>query len=248
MPRPIILNEVAARKFFQDQDPLDQLMGSSPMDAVNGQMRVVGVVADAHYNSLRDEAPPTLYEPLTPNNARLMALNVRTIGDPLAVVGALRAAVSEVDPDLPLQRVQTQLQAIDGRVAEERVFARAGLLFGGLALLMASVGLYGLMSYGVARRTHEIGIRMALGAGRNTVVRMIMGESLGLVLAGVGLGIVGAAVATRLIAGQLFGVATLDPVSFVGAVVVLVAVSALAGYWPARRASRVDPSAALQHE
>jgi ABC-type antimicrobial peptide transport system permease subunit len=133
-------------------------------------------------------------------------------------------------------------------MAEERVFAQAGLLFGGLALLVASVGLYGLMSYSVARRTGEIGIRMALGAERTTVVRMVLGESFALVAVGVVLGLFGAVGTTRLIEARLFGVTALDGVSFAGAVMVLVAVSAVAAYWPARRASRVDPIRALQYE
>ena len=142
----------------------------------------------------------------------------------------------------------TQLEEVERRFLQEKVFAQAYTLFGGLALLVASVGLFGLMSYSVARRTNEIGIRMALGAARQDVLRLVMRESMILVAAGVAIGIGGAIAASRLVSNLLFGLAPTDPMTMAGAMTVMVLVSALAGYLPARRASRVDPMVALRCE
>jgi predicted permease len=247
-PLVALLNEAAVRKFYDGANPVGERFGSSPEAAAEGEIEVVGVVRDARYDTLREAAEPTMYVPHAQRPAAQMWMMVRTAGDPAAVTEGVRAAVQVVEPTLPLTQVVTQTESIAQRMAEERVFAQAGLLFGGLALLVASVGLYGLMSYSVARRTGEIGIRMALGAERTTVVRMVLGESFALVAVGVVLGLFGAVGTTRLIEARLFGVTALDGVSFAGAVMVLVAVSAVAAYWPARRASRVDPIRALQYE
>jgi ABC-type antimicrobial peptide transport system permease subunit len=173
---------------------------------------------------------------------------VRIAGDPAAAVGAIRAAVRTVDSNLPLTNVSTQVEQVEQRLAQERVFAEAYTLFGALALLLASVGLFGLMSYSVARRTNEIGIRMALGAQRSDVLRLVMRESMMLVALGVGIGLVAALAAGRLVASLLYGLAATDAGTILTAIAALVAVSALAGYLPARRAARVDPLVALHYE
>ena len=144
--------------------------------------------------------------------------------------------------------VSTQIEQVEKRFGQEKVFAQAYTLFGALALLVAAVGLFGLMSYSVARRTNEIGIRMALGAQRQDVLRLVMRESMALVAAGVVLGLGGTIAASRLVSNQLFGLAPTDPTAIAGAMTVMVLVSALAGYLPARRASRIDPMAALRYE
>ena len=154
----------------------------------------------------------------------------------------------QVDPSLPLIDVTTQLEEVERRFLQEKVFAQAYTLFGGLALLVASVGLFGLMSYSVARRTNEIGIRMALGAARQDVLRLVMRESMVLVAAGVAIGILGAIAASRLVSNLLFGLAPTDPMTMAGAMTVMALVSAIAGYLPARWASRVDPMVALRDE
>ena len=173
---------------------------------------------------------------------------VRTAGDPLTTVGAVRDTVRQVDPTLPLTNVRTQLEELEGRFLQEKVFAQAYTLFGGLALLVASIGLFGVMSYSVARRTNEIGIRMTLGARTRDVMGLVMRESMVLVAAGVAIGVGAAIAASRLVASLLFGLTPTDPLAMAGAIVVMLLVSALAGYLPARRASKVDPMVALRCE
>ena len=173
---------------------------------------------------------------------------LRTVGDPVAVVGAIREAVRQIDPNLPMMDVATQIEQVEKRLAPERAFAQAYAMFGGLAVLLASIGLFGLMSYSVARRTNEIGIRMALGARRQDVLRLVMRESMLLVVAGIAIGLAIAAASSRLIASLLFGLSPTDATTIVEAVALLVIVSAVAGYLPARRAARVDPLVALHYE
>jgi ABC-type antimicrobial peptide transport system permease subunit len=156
--------------------------------------------------------------------------------------------VRRIDPNLPLTDMSTQMEQIERRFLQEKVFAQAYALFGGLAVVLAAVGLFGLMSYSVARRTNEIGIRMALGARPQDVLRLVMSESMLLVLAGVVVGVAVALGSSRLVATFLFGLAPTDALSMAAAVVVMIVVSAIAGYLPARRASRVDPMVALHAE
>jgi len=245
-PRVAIINEAAVRKFFPDESPLGRRFGSSP--ETSGQIEIVGIVRDVKYDSVRDEAPPTMYVPYTQNPVGLMAFEIRTGGDPSNMMAAIGEAVRQVDPNLPLMNVSTQIDEIERRFAQERLVARACTLFGGLALLVASVGVFGVMSYSVARRTNEIGIRLALGAERRDVLQLVMGESLVLVAAGVTIGVAGAMASSRTLSSLLFGVAPTDPGTMAGAVAVIVLVSALAGYLPARRASRIDPNIALRYE
>jgi ABC-type antimicrobial peptide transport system permease subunit len=173
---------------------------------------------------------------------------VRTAGDVNTLIGSIREAVREVDSNLPLYSVKTQNQQSDESVGGERLFATLASFFGVLALLLACMGLYGVMSYGVARRTSEIGIRMALGATADGVTRMVMRETFAVVLIGVALGLVTALATTRLIARMLFGLMPTEPVTISLAVLVMVGVASLAGYLPARRASKVDPMIALRYE
>ena len=245
-PRVAIINDAAVRKFFANEPPLGRRFGSNPEKS--GEFEIVGVVSDAKYNSLRDDAPPTMYVPYTQNAVGGMAFEVRTAADPAGTLGAIREAIRQVDPNLPLVNITTQIEQIEARFGQERLLARAYATFGGLALLIASIGLFGLMSYSVARRTNEIGVRIALGAQPGDVLRMIMRESLVLVLVGIGLGVGVALAAGRLIASLLFGLQPTDTVTMAGAILAVAAVSALAGYLPARRAAAVDPMVALRYE
>jgi predicted permease len=241
-----VINETAARKYFPNRDPLGARFGSSVENA--GDIEVVGVLRDAKYESVRDAAPPTMYVPFLQNPRAFGVFEVRAANSTVGVLASVRDVVRQIDPNLPLLDVSTQLEQVEKRFAQERVFAQAYTLFGGLALLLAAIGLFGLMSYNVARRTNEIGIRMALGAQRQDVLGMVMRESMLLVVIGVAVGLVTAVLAGRFVTSLLYGLPAVDPPSIAAAIAVMAIVSALAGYLPARRASRVDPMVALHYE
>jgi predicted permease len=245
-PPVVLINQTAARTYFRGANPIGRRFGSQIEKRT--QTEIVGVVGDTKYNSLREAAPPTMYFPIGQRQWPSMAVEVRTASDPAAFITAVRDAVRGLDPNLPLTNMTTQADAIEGRVAQERLFAQAYLVFGLLALALASIGLFGVMSYSISRRTNEIGVRMALGARRADVIAMVMRESMIMVAAGIVIGLGGTVVAGRLVASLLFGLSPTDPPTIAGAMAVMVAVSAIAGYLPARRASRLDPMAALRCE
>ena len=213
-----------------------------------GQLEVVGILRDVKYNSVRDAAPPTMFVPYMQTRIGNAAFEVRTRSAPAGVTGAVREAVRQIDQNLPVMDVSTQIEQVELRFQQEKFFAQAYTLFGIVALLLAAIGLFGLMSYNVARRTNEIGIRMALGAQRQDVLRLVMRESMLLVIIGVGAGVVLALYAGRFVATLLYDVPPTDAPAMALAVLVMLVVSAVAGYIPARRASRVDPMAALHYE
>jgi predicted permease len=239
-----LINETAAKQFF-DGNPIGRRFGSNI--ETSSKTEIIGVIKDTKYHTLREPPPPTLYRVL-PNNTGGFAVVLRTAGDPSAMIETVRTAMRQVDPDLPMTGVTTQTDQIEGRVAQERLFALAYSLFGGLALLLACIGLFGLMSYNVSRRTNEIGIRIALGAQRAGVVGMVLRESMIMVVIGVAIGLAAAIAAGRLIATILFGLESNDIWTMAAAIVLMAAVCLLAGYLPARRASRVDPMVALRYE
>jgi predicted permease len=245
-PKVVLINEAAARRYFANEDPLGRRFGSSI--ETSGQLEIVGIVRDAKYDSVRDEAPPTMYVPYLQTRMTNPVIAVRTAGAQISVMKEVRSVISQIDPSLPLMDISSQLEMVEQRFLQERVFALAYSLFGGLALLVAAIGLFGLMSYSVSRRTGEIGIRMALGAQRADVLRHVLGESLILVAIGVAIGVGVALWAGRLIATLLYGLAPTDVATMIAAVAVMVVVSAVAGYLPARRASRVDPMIALRYD
>ncbi|MCI0389446.1 MAG: ABC transporter permease [Acidobacteria bacterium] len=247
-----VINLSMARKYFPKEDPIGRRFNLSNNCDGPGGVEIVGVAQDAKYYSLREDVRPTVYLPYLLGRSGgppgRMSFAIRTNGDPLALVGAVRNAVRSVDPNLPLFAVKTQNEQISEQLSQSRLFASLSSFFGLLALLLASLGIYGVMSYTVARRTHEIGIRMALGARRADVLRMVLRESLSLALIGIMIGVPAALITTRLIEGQLFGLASNDPLTITLITLLMIAITTLAGYLPARKASQIDPMVALRYE
>jgi predicted permease len=244
-PKVVVVNQAFARMYFGGEQPLGrQIKFDSPND--DSRAEVVGVARDAKYTDLRGETPPTVYlsarQQIDGNANFALRLGAPAAG----VLSAIRAAVREVDATLPVLNLRTQEEQIDRLHSQERLFARLSGFFGVLALALASVGLYGLMSYAVLRRTAEIGLRMALGARRVQVLRMILRESLALICLGLALGIAAAVAASRLVSSMLFGLSVTDPLTYCVAALVLAAVALLASFLPAHRASRVDPMVAFR--
>jgi predicted permease len=247
--RAAVVNKTFVRRFFPNTNPIGKHVRDTypgnPGDSV-----VVGVVADAKYNSLREKTPPRIYLPLfnpmwEQNSA---AFEVRTFADAASVSAALRSVVQEVGPSLPPINIHTMAGLVDDTLQTDRFIQRLSSAFGLLAILLASIGLYGVMAYNVARRTRDIGIRMALGAAPTDVRWQVLRETLALVLIGIAIGVPAALAGTRLIRSMLFGLGFADPVVFVSAAALLALVAAFAGFLPARRASRVDPMVALRYE
>ena len=242
----VMINQAAAAKYFPNQNPIGQRFGSSP--ETTGQLEIVGVLRDTKYEGVREKVQPTQYVPFRQTRMTAAVFEVRTAGLPTAAMSAIREAARQIDPNLPLTDVSTQIEQVEQRLQQEKLFAQAYSLFGALALLLASIGLFGVMSYNVSRRTNEIGIRMALGAQRGQVLGLVMRESMLLVVAGIAAGLAIAFFAGRLVTTLLFGLPPRDPMTMFAAVAVMAIVSAFAGYLPARRASRVDPMIALHYE
>jgi predicted permease len=245
-PKVAIINESAVRKYFANEHPIGQHIGSTV--ETSGQLEIVGILRDAKYSSVREEPPPTMYVPHLQGRFTIAAYEIRTAVDPIAAIGSIREAVRQIDPNLPMMDVSTQTEQVEKRLVQERVVAQAYAWFGALTTLLASIGLFGLMSYSVARRTNEIGIRMALGARAQDVLRLVMGESMILVAIGLGIGMASAIAAGRLVASLLFGLAPTDGVTLALATILMAAVSGFAAYLPARRAAQVDPMVALHYE
>ena len=241
----VLINETAAQKYFPNENPIGQRLGQSPEESA--QSEIIGIIRDTKYDSVRDAAPPTIYTSIRPGTRSVMVM-VRTAGEPAMMTETVRAALQRVDADVPMTAVTTQSDQVDARFAQERLFALAYSLFGALALLLACIGLFGLMSYSVSRRTNEIGIRMALGAQRGSVVGMVLRESMLMVIIGVVIGLAGALAGGRFVESVLFGLSTTDVWTISGAIGATALVSLAAGYLPARRASRVDPMVALRYE
>jgi predicted permease len=246
-PTPVLVNDSFVRTYLPQLDPIGQVFGGSPVRG--GGWQIVGVVSDSKYDDLRKDVEPTFYRALPAARAIESSgtyFEVRTADAPAAVASSIRTIAEHAD--LPLFAMKTEDEQIDTLLSQERLVARLSGFFGLLALALASIGLYGLLSQGVSRRTREIGIRMALGADRVSVLRQVVGQGVSLSVVGIGVGILAGLVATRYLHTLLFGVGSGDPMTLTGVALLLVAVSLAACIIPARRATRVDPLLALRHE
>jgi predicted permease len=246
-PGVAVINRALAQKEFAGNNPI----GSSfRMNEGGEQFEIVGVCADAKYAWIRADDSPTFYVLYTQQKDAngSMTFEVRTKGNPRDFAEAIRGAVESVDKDLPLIEVRTQEEQIDATLASERSFATVTSGFGILALVLASIGVYGVTAAGVSRRVNEIGVRMALGARADQVLRMVLGEATGLAFAGVGGGLCAALLLTRFLRSLLFGLKPADALTLAGAGLLLSVVAILASWTPARRASRIQPVQALRHE
>lgn len=238
-----IVNEAMARRYFKNREAIGQRFGYDQPDT-----EIVGVVRDARVNTVREDVVPMAYFPLDDTPPYVSTLEVRTGGDPRALGATLRKAMQELEPKLPVDRVTTITELARNSLRQERLISRLTTLVSALALGLACLGLYGLMSYGVKQRAAELGLRLALGAQRAQVLWMVFRESLTLVAVGLALGLPMVAVASRLVGTMLFEVSPNDPATVAVAMLVLLAVGASSGYLPAWRASRVDPLTALRDE
>jgi predicted permease len=248
-PTPVIVNEEFVRTYFAGRNPIGERFADAeptePGEARSPGYTIVGVVANAKYNRLRREIKPTFYSPQVGGEAYF---ELRSAVDPLTLVPAIRKLVTRENEDLALFRISTQTQAIDRQVLNERLTAQLSSFFGLVALVLACLGLYGLLSYEVTRRTREIGIRMAIGAQSHNVVRLVLAKAVALIVAGAVAGVAVALGVARLLTSFLFGVKASDPITLASVIVLLMAVALAACYIPARRATKVDPLVALRYE
>ena len=245
-PEVAVINATAARELFGTDNPIGRRFGFSHEE--RGELEIIGVVRDTKYNQVREAAPVTTYRSAVQRPLGNATIAVRTSGAPEVLTSVVRETVQRIDPRLPIRNVSTQADEIEERFSDERLYALAYTAFGGLATLLAAIGLFGLASYNVTQRTNEIGVRMALGAQPSGITRMVLAESMVLVAVGVATGVGTVLLAGRLVASLLFELAPTDPATVVQAVAALICVAAFASYLPARRAARVDPMVALQDE
>jgi predicted permease len=249
VPSTVMINESFVRKFFQGRDPIGRHVGFGSDPGTKTDMEVIGVVKDIKYTSVRDEIPPQAFIPLYGNSrANGMTVYVRSSGDPKQVMSSIRREVHSLDPNVPLYSMRTEDEQLDASLRTERLISSLCSVFGFLATLLAVVGLYGVMAYTVSRRTREIGIRVALGAARSSVINMVMREVLLLIGLGVLIGVPLSIGLSSLVRSQLFGLVPHDPITIGFASALLALVAAFAGFVPAMRASRIDPMRALRYE
>jgi putative ABC transport system permease protein len=240
----VIVNEALARRTFVNRDPIGQRLRV----AGNWVATIVGVVGNVKYRGLDAAEELTIYGAAHTATRRSMHLIVRTTGDPLAVTPAVRRLIAAIDPEVPLARTRTLEQLMDESVARPRFRTTLLALFATVALVLAAIGLYGVMMYAVSRRTREMGIRMALGARPADVRNMVIRDGLTLAATGVALGIVCALALTQVMTNLLFGISATDPATFIGVALLLIAVALGACWLPARRAAGSDPILALRSE
>ena len=246
-PRAAVISEVFARKFFPEGDAIGRHL---QIGAGKKDLEIVGIAKKTIYNSLKEDTPPVVYVPYTfdLNDLPAVWFELRSAGDPLKLAQRVREVVHEAAPSAPVTNLKTQAAQIEQTISQERTFANLCTCFAVLALIVTGVGLYGMTAYAVARRTSEIGIRMALGAERWSIVGMMLRQAVGLAAVGLAIGLVAAWQTTHIVGSFLFGVKPQDPGAIAGATVLLLVAAIAAAWGPARRAARVDPMVALRNE
>jgi putative ABC transport system permease protein len=243
-PRVVIVNDTLARRYFGGR-ALGQHISQGPSEPL---IEIVGVTADIRFSKLSSEPLPTVYYPFAQEMQGWHMLTVRTSRDPAKMVTDIRAAIHGLDPDVPVGDVMTMEQRVSQSLGTSRLLLLLLSSFAGVALILAGVGTYSAMSYSVTRRTHEIGIRMALGARKEDVVKTILGQGTLRTVAGVGIGLAGSLAVTRVLSNFLYGVTPTDPATYVGVAVLLAGTALFACWLPARRATKIEPMVALRYE
>ena len=252
-PKVVVVNQTFANQYFPNQNPIGKRFTYDT--AKPDELEIIGLCKDAKYTSQREDIPPTVYASYRQERPQPDAtFEVRTAGDPMALIASVRSVVREIEPNLPILDIKTQVEQADEALRMERLFAKLVTLFALVAQQLAAIGLFGVLAYMVSQRTHEIGIRMALGASRGNVLKMIVRQGMVLVVLGVALGLVGAYVLTKYLESwvglskMLFGVKVSDPLTYSVIAILLTVVAFIACYIPARRATKVDPLVALRYE
>ncbi len=245
-PNVAIVNESMARRFWRGESPVGQRVSTDH----EVWFEVVGVVADVKHSDLADNSAPEMYFPYQqqPLPASMMALVIRTTGDPMSLAEAVRRQISAVDRNQPVTQVKTMERVMADSITPQRLSFLLIGIFAAMALGLATAGIYGVISYTSSRRTHEIGVRVAMGARSGDVIRLVLGQGLRLVAIGVAVGLAGALALTRVLGRFLYGVKPDDPETLIAVSLLLAAVAMAASYAPARRASKVDPVEALRYE
>jgi putative ABC transport system permease protein len=244
--RVLLINETMARRYFPNQEPVGKQL--EVMWDGSGPDEIVGIVGDIREGALEKEPEPAIYWTHARESYSGMALVVRTAGDATRFRTAIQKEIRAIDPEQPIADVRTMKEVIARSIARPRFNTLLLTIFAGVALILASVGLYGVMNYSATQRTHEVGIRMALGATRTDIMRLVVGNGMLLTLIGIAIGVAASLLLTRVMASLLFGVTATDVPTFLGVSAVLAAVALVANYIPARRATRVDPVIALRYE
>jgi predicted permease len=244
--RPVIIDETIARKLFSEENPVGRFLRA---DGSGPPLEVIGVAKDVIHKRLRGGPRPSVYSLPAPNRRYVLSFfHTKTVGNPLTVAGGIRRIVRELDPKVEVTGLHTMKDLVDAQLLQERTISQLASFFSLSALVLACLGLYGTLSYGVIRRTREIGVRMALGAQTRDVLSVVVRQGMTLTLVGCVLGVILAVALTRVVSSLLYGVTATDPITFAGAWLVLMIVALLACYIPARRAAKVDPMVALRYE